>query len=171
MSLTTGSSARAVSRKPTVKGLGSRRSFKTSVSPSVDAHVHAFGRLIKAAVVDKDGKKKTGTKEQFKTSKEEIEGMDEEFIENEKRDAERAIGSEREEVRSSVGSMQASLFDMNIARAKAAVEAASAHANDPMFSVRAQEKAYELHKVNSRTYPPYYFLHPLRSLLMVEAHH
>lgn len=144
--------ARAAGSKPAKLTKIARRSFKSSVAPSVDAHVHAFGRLIKAAVVDKDGKKKTGTKDNFRSSKEEIKSAEVDTVIDEKKsDAERSIDSEREQVRSSVGTMQEGLFDANIARAKAIVDAAAAPAIDPMFSVRAQAKAFELHKVNSRT--------------------
>lgn len=144
--------ARAAGSKPAKLTKVARRSFKSSVAPSVDAHVHAFGRLIKAAVVDKDGKKKTGTKENFKSSKEEISTNEVDSVITEKRgDAERSIDSEREQVRTSVGAIQTGLFGANIARAKAVVDAAAAPACDPMFSIRAQDKAYELHKINVRT--------------------
>lgn len=144
--------ARTAGSKPAKLTKVARRSFKSSIAPAVDAHVHAFGRLIKAAVVDKDGKKKAGTKDNFKSSKEEINSAEvDSVIDEKKSDAERSIDSEREQVRTSVGSLQEGLFDANIARAKSIVDAAAAPAIDPMFSVRAQAKAYELHKVNSRT--------------------
>ena len=144
--------ARRVGSKPSKMVKVARRSFKSSVSPQVDARVHAFGRLIKAAVADKAGKKKAGTQDSFKASKEEIDAVEvESVIDEKKSDAERSIDSEREQVRSAAGSLQEGLFDANIARAKTIVDAAAAPANDPMFSLRAQAKAYELHKVNART--------------------
>ena len=163
--------ARVVASRPSQLGRVPRRSFFKSSAVGVDAHVHAFGRLIKAAVVDKDGKKTSGTKEHFKSSKAQLESQEvSSTIDQKKSDAARSIDSDREQVRSSLGSKQEGLFDMNIARQKAIVDAAAAPAIEPMFSLRAQAKAYELHKINSRTSEPaisptFFYPIPTRSAL------
>lgn len=145
-----GGNVRLVSRKLEKIGAVKKRGLFLTKSVQVDANVHAFGRLIKAAVVEKDGKQKAGTTEKFQSMDEAMEGEDVEgTIGTRKTDAASSIDSDREQVRSSVGSKQDGVFDMNVARQKAIVDAAAASANEPMFSLRAQAKAYELHKVNS----------------------
>lgn len=128
-----------------------RRAYHSSAITRVDATVHSFGRLIKAAVSDKESKKKASTKDNFAKVGDE-EQMNTETLINEKRgESDRFIESEKEEVRTNLGSRQDGLFEMNIAKAKAAVDAAAVPAIDPMFSIRGQQKAYELHKLNPRT--------------------
>jgi hypothetical protein len=138
--------------KPTKMPTIARRGLFTSKSTQVEANVHAFGRLVKAAVVEKGGKQKSGIDESFKASKVDFGSEATElFLQAKKADAESSIGSERDRIRADFGTLQEGSFDANIAKQKAIVDAAGAHANEPMFSLRAQAKAYELHKINACT--------------------
>jgi DNA-binding protein H-NS len=106
--------------------------------------------LIKAAVLEKETKLKQGTREKYQKKTDGGLGLGT-FLEEQKAEADRAIQAENEEQQAELGSQQEGMFEANIARAKAVVEAENASAADPLFSLRAQAKAYELHKVNPRT--------------------